>query len=1132
MDADQSYNPVRNDRLSVGELLPYARSRDSNRSGSVWEGAQSAPSGSDDYDDTLTMLAAEIQSRTFPTSTAVIMEDSPEQSRSTSLVKPAEDQMMLDTIHFERSTAILPQRNSTPADHCPTPGGIAKQEEDSRVISDRMNVMQAAVDKQFQNIPEQIIDGQTKQSHIVSAADTLVDSLKDALQALQLSQVKHEAIIRSNEAQLAALLKSNAELMAKNADLEQCAKSHRGIMAAQEEKQNYLNQQAASIQQFQMNQQQQIGATGQATWQVQHELSQMREKNRHRPEIPPSQRFTPTVFDSTGPEVSSSSTQIPGNDSTNRVFGPRETIPRGPTSHSQTDPDEQTRPNPFRMPSNHERSYAPLPSVGFPNMVVDSCPSFTPNTFQNRKREIKLWIAGQPGATATQLLAKLIHVLPLSVKTESLIYMEQTELCPETRSIAAIMDMLDSRFGRTDSERACAWLTSFTEFKRETQENYKDFWSRFARCVSKLEALGMPTNDKVVFNRAIHALRLPDGQLPIVISALETRPDRFSVGALREITIRMYETHKSGGDSTEVYPVTSNPGNESLNTYHASETGWEENDWADEWESPLEEDVSEIMLEDGPIMLMKPKKPTKPRNTPGIHEASRRGAVRNFSNIPNRKGKGKAKSVRLRCGDPSHHWRDCPHPFREKLDPRFSTKGKGKTFNLNDVIRESPAGVTPPGAPEVATPRNDPPSAETPALQSDGQTAGESSQQASINDVWAQYYSQNDPTAPALINVCHTIHFQQPEIVDHSRVKTRERQKSTAPPPILIDSGASCSVVGEKWLTSWGKTLSFPSRIHSDREFRFGDGPPFPSRGEMNLPITIPKERASDKQSHVLTSRVDVVASMVPLLISQQALTHLQGRIDFSTFNLEIPDRFTIRLTKSSTGHVLLPGIIDQGGLTQARTVHQQVFPVQQLEGGLRKLRDEEVGKIHQQLGHCSDKQLLDLLKFGGCRADPQQVKRVMHKCNCQRSVHRIAPPVVSSWVARFSGEVVAVDVIYPFSDVGPEGLFPRWRATGKIPALLVVDSLTRFISCQILKGLNSEIATQVFMNEWVKHFGKPKRIILDQGIPGLVGGEWESLSHVFRMAIYPCACQGCSSERSGRTHGTVIEGSDPKDCG
>ena len=150
------------------------------------------------------------------------------------------------------------------------------------------------------------------------------------------------------------------------------------------------------------------------------------------------------------------------------------------------------------------------------------------------------------------------------------------------------MDLLDSRFGRADSERACSWLTAFAEFKRETQENYKDFWERFARCVAKLEALGVPMNDKVVFSRAIHALRLPDGQMPIALSALETSPCRFSAEGLPGITIRMYETHKPGSDSADVYPANTSTRNEPLSTYHAGDCSWDDNDWygtEDDWES-------------------------------------------------------------------------------------------------------------------------------------------------------------------------------------------------------------------------------------------------------------------------------------------------------------------------------------------------------------------------------------------------------------------------------------------------------------------------------------------------------------------------------------------------------------------
>ena len=145
----------------------------------------------------------------------------------------------------------------------------------------------------------------------------------------------------------------------------------------------------------------------------------------------------------------------------------------------------------------------------------------------------KLWIAGQPGATVTQLLAQLIRVLSMAVKTDALIYMEKPERNPADRSIASIMDMMGGRYGRADSERARAWLSAFTEFKREAQENYKDLWDRFARCVAMLEALGMATREKVVFGLSIHAIRLPEGKLPIALSALETRPGPLSVAALR-----------------------------------------------------------------------------------------------------------------------------------------------------------------------------------------------------------------------------------------------------------------------------------------------------------------------------------------------------------------------------------------------------------------------------------------------------------------------------------------------------------------------------------------------------------------------------------------------------------------------
>ena len=359
-------------------------------------------------------------------------------------------------------------------------------------------------------------------------------------------------MIQSNEAQLQELLKANQEMMAKNRELEDLSTTQLEALAVQEERQRMLGQQTDNIQNLQWNHRKQMGAHEQATLQMQQDLAQMRERNRNRTPDPSSSSACtmPVIHEKMPAPIFTNQTTdpLPGlKDNANLNYDKTPIDSRPP-------PGRTADPQPIYFQTTDNGSgYRPMPCVGFPNMVVDNCPGFTPITFQNWKREIKLRIAGQPGATVTQLLAKLIHVLPLAVKTEALIYMENTEQTPEQRSIGAVIEMLDSRYGKTDSERACAWLSAFTDFKRETQEDYEDFWSRFTRCVAKLEALGMAMGEKVALSRAIHAIRLPDGQLPIALSALETRQNPNSVAALREITIRMYETHKTGTDSTEAY---------------------------------------------------------------------------------------------------------------------------------------------------------------------------------------------------------------------------------------------------------------------------------------------------------------------------------------------------------------------------------------------------------------------------------------------------------------------------------------------------------------------------------------------------------------------------------------------------
>ena len=122
---------------------------------------------------------------------------------------------------------------------------------------------------------------------------------------------------------------------------------------------------------------------------------------------------------------------------------------------------------------------------------------------------MKLRIAWMSGSTATQILAKMVRVLPLSGDTDALIYMRTTAECAGLRFSGAIISLIDASFGRADSTGECSWRTAFTDFRRESDEIYNDFWERLTTFVGNLDAIGMATNEQVVFDRSAQASRLP-----------------------------------------------------------------------------------------------------------------------------------------------------------------------------------------------------------------------------------------------------------------------------------------------------------------------------------------------------------------------------------------------------------------------------------------------------------------------------------------------------------------------------------------------------------------------------------------------------------------------------------------------
>ena len=95
----------------------------------------------------------------------------------------------------------------------------------------------------------------------------------------------------------------------------------------------------------------------------------------------------------------------------------------------------------------------------------------------------------------------------------------------------------------------------------------------------------------------------------MILSALGTRASPKSTEALRQMTIRMYETRKKS-DSSDVYQ-----------SENREEVGII---IVEEEECDVE---SERVGEFGEVFLMRPKRKGKPENATGNHETDKRGAI-------------------------------------------------------------------------------------------------------------------------------------------------------------------------------------------------------------------------------------------------------------------------------------------------------------------------------------------------------------------------------------------------------------------------------------------------------------------------------------------------------------------------
>ena len=310
-------------------------------------------------------------------------------------------------------------------------------------------------------------------------------------------------------------------------------------------------------------------------------------------------------------------------------------------------------------------------------------------------------------------------------------------------------------------------------------------------------------------------------------------------------------------------------------------------------------------------------------------------------------------------------------------------------------------------------------------------------------------------------------------------------------PLILIDSGASRSVCGRQWAEWWFGTPKL-NLAGSQKQFRFGAGPTLNSLGATVIFIHAQASAANKDVPISLPIKVDVVNSNVPMLISHESLKRVKGPIAFASCALVIPWVAEIKLTNTRSGHLMIQGTLPTNEVRKMLSQENHPIYVMELKLPVIVLAEEEIRKIHAQLGHCSGNTMETTILAAQMHVDSPAIQKVVRECGRQNALQRITPPQVASRLAKYNGEIVALDIAFPFTDCF-EGEIAKDCAV-----LFTVGSLSRFINCTLLIARASIHAGQVFMNDWARTIGNTRRIITDRGGPALPGSTWADSSRTF----------------------------------
>ena len=147
--------------------------------------------------------------------------------------------------------------------------------------------------------------------------------------------------------------------------------------------------------------------------------------------------------------------------------------------------------------------------------------------------------------------------------------------------------------------------------------------------------------------------------------------------------------------------------------------------------------------------------------------------------------------------------------------------------------------------------------------------------------------------------------------------------------------------------------------------------------------------------------------------------------------------------------------------------------------------------KVHLCVSRCSIHSPKSILRAGHRAVNEEPPKRAIDGCICNGISHRVARPKLTGWSSKFGGEIIGIDVTYPFAGV-------RSGIPGKLLHALIAECLSRFAICPLAKDTKADALTTTLLSDRIPPIGEPRGIIPDNVPPGMIGVEWVELSHTY----------------------------------